>query len=414
MEVLIVGGGIGGQTLALTLHAAGLRCRVFEAASEIKPLGVGINLLPHAMRELTALGVQPALARVAIEPKEFAYFTHNGQFIFSEPCGVHAGYPYPHYSIHRGDLLMVLYGAARERIGDQNIVCNRRCVRVEQDDTSATAHFVDRDGKALPPERADIIIACDGIHSVVRKQFHPNEGPPVFHGINIWRGVTIAKPFLTGGSITRIGGLFTTSKLLFYPIRNNVDGNGNQLINWSAEVVQTEHDAVDWSKPGNLDDFYPIYKDWSFDWLDAARMLREAEFILTYPMVDRHPIDRWTFGRITLLGDAAHPMYPRGGNGGAQSIIDAARLAHLLKTNPVPVAALKAYEAERIPATSKVVMQSRNAPPDQIIDLVEQRTGGKRFDNLDNVVTDDELRSVSQNYSRIAGYDMDSILRHRA
>ena len=414
MEVLIIGGGIGGQTLALTLHAAGLRCRVFEAASEIKPLGVGINLLPHAMRELMALGVQPALARVAIEPKEFAYFTHNGQFIFSEPCGVHAGYPYPHYSIHRGDLLMVLYGAARERIGDENIVCNRRCVRVEQNNTSATAHFVDRDGHALPPERADIIIACDGIHSVVRKQFHPNEGPPVFHGINIWRGVTIAKPFLTGGSITRIGGLFTTSKLLFYPIRDNVDGKGNQLINWSAEVVQTEHDAVDWSKPGNLDDFYPIYKDWSFDWLDAAKMLRDAEFILTYPMVDRHPIDRWTFGRITLLGDAAHPMYPRGGNGGAQSIIDAARLAHLLATTPDPVAALKAYEAERIPATSKVVMQSRNAPPDQIIDLVEQRTGGKRFDNLDDVVTDDELRSVSQTYSRVAGYDMDSILRQRA
>jgi 2-polyprenyl-6-methoxyphenol hydroxylase-like FAD-dependent oxidoreductase len=413
VDVLIIGGGIGGQTLALTLHAAGLRCRVFEAASEIKPLGVGINLLPHAMRELTALGVQPALARVAIEPKEFAYFTHNGQFIFSEPCGVNAGYPYPHYSIHRGDLLMVLYGAARERIGDENIVCNRRCVRVEQDDTSATAHFVDRDGNALPPERADIIIACDGIHSMVRKQFHPNEGPPVFHGINIWRGVTIAKPFLTGGSITRIGGLFTTSKLLFYPIRDNVDGKGNQLINWSAEVVQTEHDAVDWSKPGNLDDFYPIYKDWSFDWLDAARMLREAEFILTYPMVDRHPIDRWTFGRITLLGDAAHPMYPRGGNGGAQSIIDAARLAHLLKTTADPVAALKAYEAERIPATSKVVMQSRNAPPDQIIDLVEQRTGGKRFDNLDDVVTDDELRSVSQTYSRVAGYDMAS-LRQRA
>jgi 2-polyprenyl-6-methoxyphenol hydroxylase-like FAD-dependent oxidoreductase len=413
VDVLIIGGGIGGQTLALTLHAAGLGCRVFEAASEIKPLGVGINLLPHAMRELTALGVQPALARVAIEPKEFAYFTHNGQFIFSEPCGVHADYPYPHYSIHRGDLLMVLYGAARERIGDENIVCNRRCIRVEQDDTSATALFVDRDGNALPPQRADIIVACDGIHSVVRKQFHPNEGPPVFHGINIWRGVTIAKPFLTGGSITRIGGLFTTSKLLFYPIRDNVDGMGNQLINWSAEVVQTEHDAVDWSKPGNLDDFYPIYKDWCFDWLDAAKMLRDAEFILTYPMVDRHPIDRWTFGRITLLGDAAHPMYPRGGNGGAQSIIDAARLAHLLKTTPDPVAALKAYEAERIPATSKVVMQSRNAPPDQIIDLVEQRTGGKRFDNLDDVVTDDELRSVSQTYSRVAGYDMAS-LRQRA
>jgi 2-polyprenyl-6-methoxyphenol hydroxylase-like FAD-dependent oxidoreductase len=158
---------------------------------------------------------------------------------------------------------------------------------------------------------------------MVLKQFHPNEGPPVFHGINIWRGVTIAKPFLTGGSITRIGGLFTTSKLLFYPIRDNVDGKGNQLINWSAEVVQTEHDAVDWSKPGNLDDFYPIYKDWSFDWLDAARMLREAEFILTYPMVDRHPIDRWTFGRITLLGDAAHPMYPVGSNGASQAILDA-------------------------------------------------------------------------------------------
>lgn len=219
LDILIVGGGIGGQTLALALHATGMghRIRVHEAAPTLMPLGVGINLQPHAIRELAGLGLLDDLARVGIEAREFAYFTHHGQLVYREPSGLFAGYKYPHFSIHRGDLLMVLYGAAKARIGAENIVTGERCVAVEQDAAGVTAHFVDPQGRQLPSRRADIIIACDGIHSAVRKQFYPAEGPPVFHGINFWRGLTRGKPFLTGASVTRVGGSTPPASLSSIP-----------------------------------------------------------------------------------------------------------------------------------------------------------------------------------------------------
>jgi 2-polyprenyl-6-methoxyphenol hydroxylase-like FAD-dependent oxidoreductase len=258
MQILIVGGGIGGLTAALALHACvpAARIRVLEAAPEIRPLGVGINLLPHAGRELSRLGLRDALSRVAVEPTERLYFTHHGQLIYREAAGVHAGYEWPHFSIHRGDLQMVLYGAVEERLGAETVLCGRRCIGVEQDEGGVTAHVADATGRPLPPLRADLLIACDGIHSAVRKAFYPGEREPVFHGINMWRGVTRAKPFLSGSSAARIGGLHTTGKLVVYPIRRDIDGAGTQLINWVAEIVTETREAVDWSKPGRLEDFY--------------------------------------------------------------------------------------------------------------------------------------------------------------
>ena len=413
LDILIIGGGIGGQTLALALHATGMPCRirVHEAAPTLMPLGVGINLQPHAIRELAGLGLLDDLARVGIEAKEFAYFTHHGQLVYREPSGLFAGYKFPHFSIHRGELLMVLYAAAKARIGAESIVTGQRCTAVEQDAAGAIAHFVDAQGRSLPSQRADIIIACDGIHSCVRKQFYPDEGAPVFHGINLWRGLTRAKPFLTGASVTRVGGLHTTSKLVIYPIRNNIDVDGNQLLNWNTEVVSEQHAALDWNAPGRLEDFYPIFKDWSFDWLDCADVMRRADLLLTYPMVDRDPVARWSFGRITLLGDAAHPMYPRGGNGGAQAIIDATTLAALIAASDNPVAALASYEEKRVPVTSRIVLENRTAPPDIIIDTVERLTGGQRFDDLSRFISQDELRQMAQRYYRVAGSDLDSVGR---
>jgi 5-methylphenazine-1-carboxylate 1-monooxygenase len=409
MTVIIVGGGIGGLTLALNLHAVGIPCRVFESAAEILPLGVGINLMPHAGRELTELGLKPALERVACQPTDYAFFTRNGQLVYREPWGYAAGHQYPHFSVHRAELHKVLLDAVIERLGRDVFATGHRCVRVDQDDTGATAHFVAPDGKSLPPQRGDVVIGCDGIHSVVRAQFYPDEGPPVFHGINMWRGVTRHKPYLTGTSIARVGA--THSTMMIYPIRNNIDEAGNQLVNWVAEVETEESGPVDWSKPGRLEDFYPIYKDWSFDWLDVAAMIRDAEFILSYPMVDRDPVERWSFGRITLLGDAAHPMYPRGGNGGAQSILDASALARLLKSETDPAAALKAYEAARLPPTAKIVQTNRTAPPNVIVDTVEKLTGGKPFNKLEDVISESELRAIFERYQRLAGYHVDIVGR---
>jgi 2-polyprenyl-6-methoxyphenol hydroxylase-like FAD-dependent oxidoreductase len=347
MDLIIIGGGIGGLTLALAVHGAkaAQRIRIFEAAPDLHALGVGINLGPHAVKELSALGLQDALVAAGCAPQDYAFFTRHGQLVYREPWGLAAGHQWPHLSLHRGDLHQVLLDAVRDRIGAENFITGHRCSAVEQDEAGVTAHFVSPDGAALASETGDILVACDGIHSTVRRQFHRNEGAFCYRGTNLWRGVTRGGPFLTGRSIARIGARHST--LIIYPIRNNIDGEGRQLINWVAEIEQPVAVPVDWSKPGRLEDFYPTYQDWTFEWLDAATMIGNADFVLSYPMVDRDPVDRWTFGRITLLGDAAHPMYPQGGNGGAQAIIDAATLAKVLKSEPDPPAALKSYEAMR-------------------------------------------------------------------
>jgi len=397
MKVAIVGGGICGLSLALNLRQRGIEARVYERAPEIRELGVGITLLPHAMREFTALGVGGELLAAGIENRESCFFNRFGQLIYKEPRGKFAGYDYPEIGIHRGRLHLILYEAAKARLGEGAIALGHECTGVEQDERGVTLSFRGREAV-----RADVAIACDGINSALRKQFYPTD-TVAFAGINTWRGVTRRKPILGGRTYMRVGSILT-GKIVIYPIIDKVDADGNQLINWMAEIKRDTFAQNDWNKPGDLADFFPLYESWRFDWLDVAQMIRDAEQILEYPMVDKDPIARWTFGRVTLAGDAAHPMYPRGSNGAAQSAIDARVLADFLRSDADPRDALKAYEDARSEPAARVVRTNREHPPDFINIKVEQLVGDRPFDDLDKYISQDELRALSENYKRIAGF----------
>lgn len=411
MRIAVIGGGIGGLALALGLKQRGLDCDVYEQAQEIREIGVGITLLPHAMRELAALGVQPAIERTGIENLESVFFNRWGQFVYREQRGRHAGYPLPEIGIHRGKLHRVLFEAARERLGPSRIHLDRRCTGVSQDGDRAILTFEDASGALHMPVQADVVVACDGVNSAVRRQFYPNE-PLAFTGINTWRGVTVHKPILTGKSYLRVGSI-DTGKMVIYPIVDNVDGQGSQLVNWVAEIRQDVRSKNDWNKPGVLADFLPFFADWTFDWLDVPQLIAGAQQVFEYPMVDKDPVPRWTFGRVTLLGDAAHPMYPRGSNGSAQALIDARVLADLLVAQQGdPAAALQAYERERLEPTARVVQTNRTVPPDFIIMKADELSGHRPFaGSVDDVVSQDELRRISDEYKKIAGFSLDAVTR---
>ena len=402
MEVAIIGGGICGLSLALNLRHCGIAARIYERAAEIKPLGVGITLLPHAMREFTALGIGDELLKAGIENRESAFFNRFGQLIYKEARGKFAGYQYPEVGIHRGNLHLILFEAAKAKLGAEAILLDHDCIGADQDETGVTLRFSNRDSV-----RADIAIACDGINSPIRRQFYPNE-KLAFAGINTWRGVTRRKPIFDGRTYMRVGSILT-GKMVIYPIVDNIDREGRQLINWMAEIKGDSPLQNDWNKPGILTDFLPIYETWRFDWLDVAQLICDADQILEYPMVDKDPIDTWTFGRITLAGDAAHPMYPRGSNGAAQAAIDARTLADLLRSISDPRDALKAYEAARAQPAAKVVRTNREFPPDFINIKVEELVGDRPFDDLDKHITQAELRALSENYKRIAGFALSDI-----
>jgi 2-polyprenyl-6-methoxyphenol hydroxylase-like FAD-dependent oxidoreductase len=401
LPVAIAGGGIAGLALALNLHARSIPCLVYEAASELKPLGVGITLLPHAMRELKALGLQDKIAAIGIETRESAFFNRFGQRIYGEPRGKLAGYPVAEYGIHRGGLHMLLYREVIARLGADAVVLNRRCVGLDQDAEGVTLHFQTETGEPAPNVRAEIAIACDGVNSAIRKQYYPQESLR-YTGINTWRGVTRRKPILDGHTYIRIGAL-RTGKIVVYPIVDYPE-TGEQLINWVAELESDESTPNDWNRTAGPEKVLPIYKDWAIDWLDVPDLIASAEAIFEYPMVDKDPIDRWTFERVTFAGDAAHPMYPRGSNGSAQSFIDVRVLADLLAGTDDARGALAQYEKDRLATVNAIVQTNRTSPPDIINIRVEELTGDRPFDNLDAVISQGELRNLSDAYKRVAGF----------
>ena len=410
MKVIVVGGGIGGFVAALALERAGLDVHVYEAAATVKPLGVGINLLPHCVRVLDQLGAMAPLLEIGIQTRELIYFNRLGQRIWHEPRGREAGYRWPQISIHRGELQLALLTIVHGRLGADRVHLGHHLIGFEQrGDRNVTAHFAaGKEGPPLASATGDVLIGADGIHSTVRAQLFPNEGPPKWNGGMIWRAVSDSAPFLSGRSHIMAGGRQT---FVAYPISKSHADRGRALNNWIARffVAPTQgFPPEQWNRPGRFEDFLPRYEDWRFDWLDVPALIRAADVVYEFPMVDRDPLERWTFGRVTLLGDAAHPMYPLGSNGASQAILDADLLARVLIEVKDPDEALARYEADRRPKTAQVVANNRRGGPAAVVSLVEERAPNG-FTDLDAVITQDELARISDEYKRIASFDLASV-----
>jgi 2-polyprenyl-6-methoxyphenol hydroxylase-like FAD-dependent oxidoreductase len=410
MTVLIAGGGIGGLTLALSLHQIGVPCRIFESVPELKPLGVGINVLPHACRELIELGLFEQLDAAGVRTRELAYFSKHGKPIWSEPRGLEAGYKWPQFSIHRGTLQQILLDTVIARLGRDAILTSHHLTSWAETADGVTASFVDKaTGRAQDSFSGDVLIAADGIHSAVREKLYPGEGPPLWNGRILWRGITEADAYLTGRTMIMAGHQHV--KFVCYPISNKPDANGKYAINWIAERTldpNYQWRREDYNRAGKLDEFLPWFTDWRYGWLDVPALIKGCSHVYEYPLVDRDPLPRWTFGRVTLLGDAAHPMYPIGSNGASQAILDARVLTREIVANGVTTAALAAYEAERRPATSDLVLLNRKNGPEQVMQIVEERAPDG-FNVVTDVLSQKELEDIATNYKRVAGFQVDAL-----
>ena len=411
---MIAGAGIGGLTTALCLHKAGFEVEIFESAKEIKALGVGLNILPHAVRVLTQLGLEPAMEAMAISTSELVYFNKFGQTIWQEPRGKFAGYHWPQFSIHRGDFQMLLLGEVSKQIGSERIHTGHCLQNAVNTIDGVTATFSNKDSnEVIGSFRANALIAADGIHSAGRKLFYPKEGKPKFSGIILHRGITVAKPFLTGSSMIMAGSV--AKKFVAYPIKNAVDNNDRQLVNWVADLSANSEDNIipqDWNRKADKDKLLREFSSWKFNWLEIPSLIAGAEAIYEFPMSDRDPLQRWSFGNITLLGDAAHPMYPIGSNGASQAIIDAACISECLSGCHNILDAFKKYESIRLPATANIILQNRQMGPEKVMQLVEDRAPNG-FDQVYDVIPRQELESIIAGYKKIAGFDKEELNQKR-
>jgi 2-polyprenyl-6-methoxyphenol hydroxylase-like FAD-dependent oxidoreductase len=410
MKALIIGAGPGGLMAALHLHRRGIEATVFESVPTIRPLGVGLNLLPHAVRELAVLELDDRVAAISIPTAELAYYNKFGQLIWREPRGRNAGYRWPQFSVHRGRLQLLLLDAVIERLGADNVRTGFHLDSFEQDNEGVTARFIDRaTGRSLGEARGDILIGADGIHSVLRRAFYPDESDPPFSGRMLWRATTEAGPFLTGRSMIMAG--HADQKFVAYPICPDAAARGKSLVNWIAELAVGGARAPvprDWNRQADTERFAPQFKDWRFDWLDIPALIEGADAVYEFPMVDRDPVPRWSFGRATLLGDAAHPMYPVGSNGASQAILDAGALAEALATQSNPVTALQRYENRRLLPTAQIVRSNRQHGPEIVMQLAEERAPGG-FADVATVFAPGELEEIAGRYKAIAGFDRDQL-----
>ena len=413
MTILIAGGGIGGLTLALMLHERGIDSIVFEQASQIREVGVGINILPHAVKELAALGLLGALDAVAIRTKELIYVNRLGQKVWSEMRGAEAGFEFPQFSIHRGRLQKVIHDAVIARLGQGSVRTGLRLAGFIQDEGGVTAHFIDaRFGAGSQTVRGEVLVSAEGIHAVTRRHFYPKEGPPSWQGVLLWRGATEWPQFLSGRSMIIGGGM--GAKLALYPIAPGASP-ATRLTNWAiairiadGAITPTPDDS--WSRVGRMEEVVPYAGRFIAPGVDVAALVRATPVCWEYPMCDRDPLPRWSFGRVTLLGDAAHPMYPVGSNGAAQAILDARALADALKRADHPMQALSVYEDDRLAKTAEIVRLNRKGGPERVIDEVEKRAPAG-FEHVDRVLSHAEREAIVKGYAGKAGFALGQVNR---
>lgn len=409
MKVLIAGAGIGGLTLALMLHKRGIQCDVFESVRELKPLGVGINLLPHAASELHQLGLLETLKTNAVATSALHYYNRFGQDIWQEPRGLAAGYPVPQLSIHRGRLQLLLAEAVRQRLGAEHLHTGMAFESLTQDSDGVTAAFRNRTDDTVHEIQADVLVGADGIHSAVRKNFYPQHDEFRFSGRILWRAVTYTQAYLDGRTMFMAG--YQDKKFVAYPIVDEAAPEGTAAINWIAELTVGvgERSYTDWNRIVDKSVFAAEFQSWKWPWIDIPALIDGTEAIYEFPLVDKDPLPRWSFGRATLMGDAAHPLYPIGSNGSAQAILDARSLAdRLLETTQRRhrnvEAALKEYEAERLPATTGIILRNRLNGPEQVMQLAHERAPDG-YAHINDVIPQGELEEVAMRYKRAAGFD---------
>ena len=403
MTVLIAGAGIAGLSMGLTLHQLGIPFRIHERVTEMRPLGVGINIQPNAVRELYDLGLQTRLDAIGVRTRQYGFYTKTGLEIWAEPRGQYAGYTWPQYSIHRGQLQMLLLETLRARAGQDCVITGAGVARYETGTEGAA--LILSDGTRVA---GDLVIAADGIRSAIRAQMLPDEGEPIWNGAIMWRGTSPGVPFLGGAAMILAG--HDTQRFVSYPFSATDPETGLAQMNWIAELRVDPGRAMakgDWNKPADPADFLPAFEGWDFGWIDCPGMIRGATGpIYEYPMVDREPMARWTDGRVTLMGDAAHATYPVGSNGASQAIIDARKLGAALRDHGVTPAALEVYEAEMRPRAEAILRANRGAGPDAVMQMVEDRCGGT-FDTIEDVIPRADLAAHAEKYKRLSGFSIE-------
>ncbi len=404
MRICIAGAGITGCTVAILLADAGHDVTVYEAVPEVNELGVGINLLPHAVSILDRVGLADKLVAQGVATRELVYFNRHGQRIWGEPRGHFAGYPVPQVSLHRGKLQLTLLREAQARLGADRIVTGHRFVAIDNGQP-VTATFERNDGSRIQAE-ADMFVSAEGIHSTLRRLRYPDEGLPRYGGRILWRAIARRQPYLTGATMIMAG--HQDCKFVCYPI-TEPDAEGLQDINWIAELTLPEMtERENWNKEGDKADFADQFADWDFGWLNVSQMIDQADRVFEFPLVDRDPLPAWSFGATTLLGDAAHPMYPIGSNGASQGILDADALVRALAAHDNPVAALKAYEAERLPATAAIVLANRGNGPEQCMQIAQDRAPDG-FADIAEVFAEGELEAIAARYKAVAGFSKEAV-----